>query len=90
MRAWNQWSIYPPDFLGSLENTFLENIPVKTVLPAANSSNSEEGLESELRRRLENLDGTFDKVFKSISSEDLDGEELDGPESEDIDGEPLF
>ncbi|XP_033760049.1 U2 snRNP-associated SURP motif-containing protein-like isoform X2 [Pecten maximus] len=86
-RAWEDWAIYPNDYLISLQNIFLGLVPTKTVtkLPGIDHSDSED-LDG---APIEDLDGApLDQ-----SKEDLDGKvlvEYDGePYSEDLDGAPI-
>ncbi|XP_069104944.1 U2 snRNP-associated SURP motif-containing protein-like isoform X3 [Argopecten irradians] len=87
-RAWEDWAIYPNDYLINLQNIFLGLVPTKqtvTKLPGIDHSDSED-LDG---APIEDLDGApLDQ-----SKEDVDGKalvEYDGePYSEDLDGAPI-
>lgn len=86
-RAWEDWAIYPNDYLINLQNIFLGLVPTKVVtkLPGIDHSDSED-LDG---APIEDLDGApLDQP-----KEDLDGKvlvEYDGdPYSEDLDGAPI-
>lgn len=88
-RAWEDWAIYPNDFLINLQNIFLglvfskkeEESPERESVPSP-EVRFIDGLP------LEDLDGaplSLDPEVKQSGSEDIDGEEL----PEDLDGLPL-
>ncbi|XP_050523952.1 U2 snRNP-associated SURP motif-containing protein [Daktulosphaira vitifoliae] len=101
--AWEEWDIYPKEFLYKCQNTFLglslNEIPPKSILDESNynaSSNFKPSNDEE------NIDGAPISDTENVENEDLDGVPLDGaallkhayndatPGETDIDGVPLL
>ncbi|XP_064615652.1 U2 snRNP-associated SURP motif-containing protein-like isoform X2 [Liolophura sinensis] len=98
-RAWEDWAVYPNDFLITLQNVFLGLVPTAALVPAPQPE-VEDSKELDLDGApLEDLDGAPIEGVKvseidgkpivdydgDVISEDLDGEPLD----KDVDGKPM-
>ncbi|XP_035233376.1 U2 snRNP-associated SURP motif-containing protein-like [Stegodyphus dumicola] len=87
-RAWEDWAIYPSEFLIKLQNLFLGLVPLSRDLnDDSNSSHAiqAQSADSELQTA-DDIDGI------PLSTDDIDGVPLEGPlaeDREDIDGVPL-
>ncbi|KAJ8309756.1 hypothetical protein KUTeg_011621 [Tegillarca granosa] len=98
-RAWEDWAIYPNDFLINLQNVFLGLVPSSLKEAWALSEDVEDHHEADLDGApLEDLDGEpidgmvmKDLPVKSLVDVDADSnEDIDGaPLESDIDGKPL-
>ncbi|XP_076454381.1 U2 snRNP-associated SURP motif-containing protein-like [Babylonia areolata] len=100
-RAWEDWAIYPLDFLINLQNIFLGLVPSKQAAKEAESPEEEQAKSPEAAfldgTPIEDLDGAPLEAppppppppppveVKPPPAEDLDGEDL----GEDLDGMPL-
>ncbi|GIY33458.1 hypothetical protein CDAR_474071 [Caerostris darwini] len=86
-RAWEEWAIYPSDFLIKLQNLFLGLVPMsRDGNDDSNSSQAAQLHNTDAELPSDDIDGV------PLSTDDIDGVPLDGPLNEDrddIDGIPL-
>ena len=87
-QAWEDWTVYPNDFLINLQNIFLGLVPNTKPLVETNDSDTEDldGAPIEEIKIKEELDG---KPLDDLDGEPLPGDVDGAPLPEDLDGKPI-
>ena len=89
-RAWEDWALYPQDFLIRLQNIFFGLVPNKEGSLGADNdqSSDEDSIKADFMGNTKSFSKHKGKG-SAFNDEDLDGKSYGGSDDEDVDGIPL-